>query len=209
MRAVAGAWGRSSWASTGKGRSHRKQGKNNTIAMVAPWAGGMIGKGMIKRLMDFIGRGGAPSADVDQNQELRLAAAALLVEAARMDGEVDAAERQAIAEQLSAFFNLDDEETDALIEAAGAKAKESSQLYSFTRVITDRFSEEERVRMIEMLWTVAYADRRLHDYEASLVRRVAGLIHVADRDNGAARKRVLGQLGLTDDKLAPAPASVP
>ncbi len=177
--------------------------------MVAPWAGGMIGKGMIKRLMDFIGRGGAPSADVDQNQELRLAAAALLVEAARMDGEVDAAERQAIAEQLSAFFNLDDEETDALIEAAGAKAKESSQLYSFTRVITDRFSEEERVRMIEMLWTVAYADRRLHDYEASLVRRVAGLIHVADRDNGAARKRVLGRLGLTDDAPAPVSAGAP
>jgi uncharacterized tellurite resistance protein B-like protein len=177
--------------------------------MVAPWAGGMIGKGMIKRLMDFVGRGGAPSAVVDQNQELRLAAAALLVEAARLDGEVDAAERQAIAEQLSAFFNLEGEETDALIEAARAKAKESSQLYSFTRVITDRFSEEERVRMIEMLWTVAYADGRLHDYEASLVRRVAGLIHVADRDNGDARKRVLGQLGLTDDKLAPTPASVP
>ena len=164
---------------------------------------------MIKRLMDFVGRGGAPSAVVDQKQELRLAAAALLVEAARLDGEVDAAERQAIAEQLSAFFNLEGEETDALIEAARAKAKESSQLYSFTRVITDRFSEEERVRMIEMLWTVAYADGRLHDYEASLVRRVAGLIHVADRDNGDARKRVLGQLGLTDDKLAPTPASVP
>ena len=151
---------------------------------------------MIKRLMDFMGRGGAQSADLDENQELRLAAAALLIEAARMDGNVDDAERHAIAEQLAGCFNLNGEETDALIEAAGAKVDESTQLYPFTRVITDRFSEDERIRMIEMLWTVAYADRRLHDYEASLVRRVAGLIHVADRDNGAARKRVLQRLGL-------------
>ena len=73
---------------------------------------------------------------------------------------------------------------------------QSTQLYPLTRVITDRFSEDERIRMIEMLWSVAYANRRLHDYEASLVRRVAGLIHVADRENGAARKRVLRRLGL-------------
>lgn len=151
---------------------------------------------MIKRLMDFVGRGGAPAADRDENQELRLAAAALLIEAARMDGNVDAAERHAIAEQLAGCFNLGGEETDALIEAAETKVDESTQLYPFTRVISDRFSEDERIRMIEMLWTVAYADRRLHDYEASLVRRVAGLIHVADRDNGAARKRVLRRLGL-------------
>ena len=77
---------------------------------------------------------------------------------------------------------------------------------AFTRVIKDRFSEDERVRMIEMLWTGAYADRRLHDYEASLVRRVAGLIYVADRDSGAARKRVLRRLGLANADNAPAPA---
>ena len=156
----------------------------------------MIGRGMIKRLMDILGHGGAPSVDRDENRELRLAAAALLVEAARMDGEVDDAERHAVAEQLSACFNLDGEETGALIEAAGAAVDQATQLYPFTRVITDRFSEDDRIHMIEMLWSVAYADRRLHDYEASLVRRVAGLIHVADRENGAARKRVLRRLGL-------------
>ena len=75
----------------------------------------MIGRGMIKRLMDILVRGGEPSADRDKNQELQLAAAALLVEAARMDGEVEDAERHAVAEQLRACFNLDGEEIDALI----------------------------------------------------------------------------------------------
>jgi uncharacterized tellurite resistance protein B-like protein len=50
--------------------------------------------------------------------------------------------------------------------------------------------------VIEMLWEVAYADGRLHDYEASLLRRVTGLLYVSDRDSGEARKRVLARLGL-------------
>jgi uncharacterized tellurite resistance protein B-like protein len=49
--------------------------------------------------------------------------------------------------------------------------------------------------MIEMLWEVAYADGKVHDFEASLVRRVSGLIHVSDRDSGTARKKVLARLG--------------
>ena len=47
-----------------------------------------------------------------------------------------------------------------------------------------------------MLWEVAYADGALHDYEASLLRRVAGLLYVSDRDNGEARLRVMAKLGI-------------
>jgi uncharacterized tellurite resistance protein B-like protein len=47
-----------------------------------------------------------------------------------------------------------------------------------------------------MLWEVAYADGTLHDYEASLLRRITGLLYVSDRESGEARKRVLARLGL-------------
>ena len=63
-------------------------------------------------------------------------------------------------------------------------------------MVTDRFSFEERVELMEMLWQVAYADGELDDFEANLLRRVAGLIHVSDRDSGAARKRAMARLGL-------------
>jgi len=53
---------------------------------------------------------------------------------------------------------------------------------------------EDRVRILEMVWAVAYADGSLHDFEASLARRVAGLLHVSDRDSGAARKRARARL---------------
>jgi len=76
--------------------------------------------------------------------------------------------------------------------AAGEKASDDSvEWQGFTRAIKDGFEPEERIALIEMLWEVAYADGELHDYEASLIRRITGLLYVSDRDSGEARKRVL------------------
>ena len=128
--------------------------------------------------------------------DLQLAAAALLIEAASMDGRVDHEELSTIASLLEASFDLDAAELEDLLEAGRKAAAESSQLYGFTRVIKDRYSHDERIRMIEMLWEVAYADGHLHHYESNLVRRVTGLIHVSDRDSGEAHKRVRQRLDL-------------
>jgi uncharacterized tellurite resistance protein B-like protein len=131
-----------------------------------------------------------------------VAATALLVEAAVLDGEFGDNERRTIARLLGERFGVDAGEAERVIEEAGEAARQSSQLYAFTRVIKDRFDAAERVRMIEMLWEVVYADGKLHDYEASLVRRVAGLLYVPDHDSGAARKRALQRLGIADDRPA-------
>ncbi len=128
-----------------------------------------------------------------------MAAAALLVEAACMDGTVDDNERDTIARLLCSSFGLEAAAAAELIETATRAVEETSQLYAFTRLINDRYSHEERVGMIEMLWEVAYADGHLHDYESNLVRRVSGLIHVPDRESGEARKRVLARLELAED----------
>lgn len=125
--------------------------------------------------------------------ELRLAAAALLVEAAEGDGEFDAEERRVIQARLSAHFGLSEPETSALIASAEAAVAADHQLLPYTRVIKNRFDEAERIRLVEMLWEVVYADGQAHDFEASLLRRIAGLIYVDDRDSGAARKRVLAR----------------
>ena len=153
---------------------------------------------MLKRIMEMLGGDGEPAAKAAGADPLHLAAAALLVEAAVLDGAFDAAERETIVTLLEERFALDTAEVNSLIDEARDAVAESAQLYAFTRVVKDRFGPEDRVRMVEMLWEVAYADGRLHEYEASLVRQVAGLIHVPDRDNGAARKRVLARLGLPD-----------
>jgi uncharacterized tellurite resistance protein B-like protein len=75
-------------------------------------------------------------------------------------------------------------------------ARESVQWNGFTSAIKDGLDHAERVQLIEMLWEVVYADGQLHDYEASLLRRVSGLLYVSDRESGEARKRVLARLGV-------------
>ncbi|HER26227.1 MAG TPA: TerB family tellurite resistance protein [Rhodospirillales bacterium] len=152
----------------------------------------------LKALLDRRAKGG-PSAE-DNQEALRLATAALLMDAACMDGHIDDQEQVTITALLIDQFDLDQIEAQELAEAGRQAASESAGLYKFTRTIKDNFDHEDRVRMIEMLWRVAYADGILHDYEASLVRRVCGLIYVSDPESGLARKRVLEQLDLHPTK---------
>ncbi len=90
----------------------------------------------------------------------------------------------------------------ALVEAAELAAEDATHLLRFTRVIKDNFTESERVELIEMIWEVVYADGVLHDYEDSLLRRIAGLIYVSDRDRGEARKRALARINDAKQGLA-------
>ena len=138
------------------------------------------------------------AAEID---ELQIAAAALLVEAAVMDGHFEAEERDAMARVLGSHFGLNDEETTLLIARAEREVAASVELYHFTRTIKDRLEPGERTKILEMLWEVACVDGSIHDYEAGLVRRVAGLLYVSDRESGEARQRVLARLDTRDSSL--------
>ncbi|MFQ5784642.1 MAG: TerB family tellurite resistance protein [Alphaproteobacteria bacterium] len=155
----------------------------------------MIGR--IKHLFGALGVGAPEASEAAGIGELQLAAAALLASAALGDDRFDEAERAAIDRLLRERFGLDAAEAKALIEAAEERARDATHLLRFTRVIKDNFSPEERIGLIEMIWEVVYADGALHAYEDSLLRRIAGLIYVTDRDRGEARKRVLRRLGAT------------
>ncbi len=156
---------------------------------------------MINRIKSFFrdpnGAGGGSSARSEDRRkidELHLAAAALLVEAACHDTHFDESERTKIESLVQARFGLSAEEAATLIEAAEREVDAAAQLLHFTRAIKDRFSHEERVEMVEMLWEVVDVDGVLHDYEANLMRRIGGLLYVTDQEIGAARKRVLARL---------------
>lgn len=124
-------------------------------------------------------------------EDLQLAAAALLTEAARMDDDFGEDEEAVVARLLHERFSLREDEVAALMAAADKASTQSVELFGFTRKIKDAFNHDECVQMIEMLWEVVYADGEVHDHEANLLRRIAGLIYVSDRENGDARKRAL------------------
>lgn len=152
---------------------------------------------MIEKLKNLLAGRTAKEADITADGEtLKLASSALLMEAACMDGHADEDEISTVVSLLAAHFDLSQDDARELAEAGREAVAKSVELYGFTRTIKDSFNHDDRVRMIEMLWEVAYADGILHDFEANLVRRVSGLIYVPDRESGEARKRVLERLDL-------------
>ena len=151
---------------------------------------------MRRFLSILFGDDAAVSEGRDAPGEAHVAAAALMVEAARLDGTFGDAERDRIRTLLVERFQLTPWVAGALLARAERTATESVAWQGFTRAIKDELPPEQRVQVIEMLWEVVYADGRLHDYEASLLRRVAGLLYVSDRDSGDARIRVMERLGI-------------
>lgn len=148
---------------------------------------------MIDRLLNILSGVEAPAAQPGP-EELHLAVAALLVEAARMDESFDAGERVTIEKLLANRFDLEPTAVHRLVEAAEQRLRDSAQYFPFTREITRSLSTEQRTDIIEMLWEVAYADGVLDPHEDMLLRQIAGLIHVPDRQRGEARKRALAKV---------------
>jgi uncharacterized tellurite resistance protein B-like protein len=153
---------------------------------------------MIERVLLFL-TGRAAPAPAEGGDELALAVAALLIEAARMDDSFDAAERAAIGRLLAEKFHLPPDDVQALIAEAEHAVRHSTQVYPFTRQICARLEPEARAHIIEMLWEVAYADGVLDPHEDMLLRRVAGLIAVSDRERMVARRRALERLAPKGD----------
>ena len=154
---------------------------------------------MFSRIKALLGSGDdAPRSTGPRRsfEDLQVAAAALLVEAAEMDSNFEAEERARILDLTQARFGLSAAEAESLVELAREKVDRANDLYGFTRIVKDRFVHEERVELMEMLWEVGYADGKLDDREASLMRRIAGLIYVSDRESGSARKRAMRKLGM-------------
>jgi uncharacterized tellurite resistance protein B-like protein len=91
-------------------------------------------------------------------------------------------------------FSLTQQEVERLLVAGEARVKRLVQLQGHTSEIAREMPPEERIGLIEMLWEVAYADGVLDPEEDHLVRRIAGLIYVSDRDRVLARQWVLARI---------------
>jgi uncharacterized tellurite resistance protein B-like protein len=148
---------------------------------------------MIDRVLEFLTGRQAPAA-AEGGDQLALAVAALLIEAARMDDDFNAAERATIERLLAEKFALAPEAVRSLVAAAEAAVRQATQFFPFTQQICRSMSLEARVQIIEMLWQVAYADGVLDPQEDMLLRRIAGLIFVPDRERGLARACALAKL---------------
>lgn len=134
---------------------------------------------MLKALRDFFDETfGTATPRTDDPHAIAIATAALLLEVARVDGGIDAQERDAVMAALRAKFGVTDDEAARLSQLAQEEAAQASDYYQFTSLINERFSPEQKARVVEILWQVAYIDRKLDAYEEHFIRKIADLLYV-------------------------------
>jgi uncharacterized tellurite resistance protein B-like protein len=131
-----------------------------------------------------------------REQALRLAAAVLLVEVMRAGANTDPAERKAVFAGLRSRFALAEDELTHLVELAEAKARTANDYFHFTSRINDRFSQPEKIALVEAMWDVAYADGLLDVNENHVISKVAELLHVTHGEYIAAKMRAKEAAGL-------------
>jgi uncharacterized tellurite resistance protein B-like protein len=123
---------------------------------------------------------------------LRVATALLLIEVARADYADDLAEDATMLASLKHFFALDDAAAELLLAEARTAADHAVELQQFTRRLHEQLTVSEKQHVVEMLWRVALADKRLDKHEDHLVRRLAELLYVSHSDVIRIRNRVRG-----------------
>ena len=147
---------------------------------------------MLKTLNDLLDRLLPPPAQASPEAAehlLQLATAVMLVEVMRADTSFHAGEREAVRAALRDKFALSDDEAQRLAELAELTARDATDLFSFTSRINEHFDMPQKLRMVEHMWRVAYADGHLGDHERHVLWRVADLLHVPPGAYAHARLR--------------------
>jgi len=150
---------------------------------------------MLKRIKNFFDEHLLPEfskTEDDPEHVLRLAVSALLLEMTDMDGEIRPEQRGQVEAAVLKCFDLEEDEATELLMLAEEERSESTDYFQFTSLINGAYSPEQKIRLVEVLWRVAYANESLHMYEEHLVRKIADLIHVPHSAFIAAKLRAVG-----------------
>jgi uncharacterized tellurite resistance protein B-like protein len=145
---------------------------------------------MLNKLSDFLSSIIVPAADERRPEHsLQLATAVLLIEVMRSDADSADEERTTILDILRQRFGLPDTEVAQLAELGHRTAQAANDLHQFTSLINRELALAEKIRIVEYLWQVAYADGRISAHENHLMRRMADLLHIGHGDYVAAKMR--------------------
>ena len=128
---------------------------------------------------------------LEEREPFELATAALLIELSRSDFAESSDEVVAIRRLLQRRFSLTDEALDALMADAARRADQAVSLHEFTHRLNRGLPEADKLAIVEMLWRVSHADGRIDKHEEHLVQRIAGLLHISDRDRVRLKLKVV------------------
>lgn len=145
---------------------------------------------MLRTLKDLFDAFTAPAAQpspTERQHTVQLATAVLLVEVIKADPATGPDEQAALFAALTAKFALTPDELARLVELAEATAKGLYDYHRFTSTLNERFTQEQKIQVVEAMWQIAFADGHLDVHENHLISKVAGLLHVTHGEYIAAK----------------------
>lgn len=155
---------------------------------------------MFKSLQDFfsIKSSGSSGGKDPSDDDLKLAAATLMFEMVRSDGKIDQKELAAMGNILDKQFGFSGADIESMIKLAQVTSDHSVSLQGFTRDICDKWGNAKRVKLLEHLWVIALADKRVDAHERHLMRKVAGLLYLTEMQIVQAKDNARTTLGIDD-----------
>jgi uncharacterized tellurite resistance protein B-like protein len=145
-----------------------------------------------RKFLSEVAGGDKQPGRFDHN-DYRLAAAALLIHAAAIDGDISDVEREKLRALVRRRFGLGETATDELVAEATEAENEAIDLYQFTRLINRSVDENGRSRMVEMMWQMVHADGRVTEFESNLIWRAADLLGVSSRERIELGQRIASE----------------
>jgi uncharacterized tellurite resistance protein B-like protein len=126
--------------------------------------------------------------DENDNTEIDILSG-LMIEAADTDGEVTQEELNKISQSLIYVFKQDPKSVEVSLTKAFENKDNSKSLHYYTSKLNKSYSNENKIKLIEVLWEIILADDEIHDFETNLIRRLAGLLYISDVECGNAKIR--------------------
>lgn len=123
--------------------------------------------------------------------DIRVATCALFLELASIDNEFSEEERQQILAMLQTEYGLSEQHAIELAENANRELKGSVDVWQFTNQINENYSDEEKLRVVELLWKLVYADGRMDEHEDYLMHKLGKLLRLQHKQLIAAKLKVL------------------
>jgi len=130
----------------------------------------------------------------NQNNEIDILCG-LMIEAANTDGKITQEELNKISNSLINVFKEDPKIVEESLNNAFENKDNSKSLYFYTSKLNKSYTDDQKIQLLEDLWEIILADNELHDFEANLIRRLAGLLYISDVECGNAKIRA-GKKGL-------------
>lgn len=117
-----------------------------------------------------------------EEKKLQIATCALFIEIANADFIFTDDERNEILSVMKKIFNLDDTQSQELVQLAEKKVRDSVSIYEFTQLIDQNFSWEEKFEVLKNLWRLVYLDNALNQYEDHLMKRIGNNLKFEHRE---------------------------